>query len=149
MTSTPQQLPHSLEAAHAAIVSAQSVIATLSEKLSQTLRENELLKLKIDKLCRRLFGKSSEKVSPDQLALAFAQLPQDAATETDSPASESVEGAEDAGGETAEASEAAGVRAPFGASSRAGVDPCRARDRGVGGGLLSRLPREQGRRSSA
>jgi transposase len=103
MTSTPQQLPHSLEAAHAAIVSAQSVIATLSEKLSQTLRENELLKLKIDKLCRRLFGKSSEKVSPDQLALAFAQLPQDAATETDSPASESVEGAEDAAGETVRA----------------------------------------------
>jgi transposase len=67
------------------------------------VRENELLKQKIDKLCRRLFGKSSEKVSPDQLALAFAQLPQDAATETDSPASESVEGAEDAAGETARA----------------------------------------------
>jgi len=43
MTSPPQQLPRTLEAAHA-------VIATLSEKLSQTVRENELLKQKIDKL---------------------------------------------------------------------------------------------------
>ncbi len=72
MTSAPAQLPHTLEGAHA-------VIATLSEKLSATLRENELLRQKIDKLCRRLFGQSSEKVSPEQLALAFAQLPQDEA----------------------------------------------------------------------
>jgi transposase len=71
MTSAHQQLPQTLEDAHA-------VIATLSEKLQTTLRENELLKQKIDKLCRRLFGKSSEKVSPEQLALAFAQLPQTA-----------------------------------------------------------------------
>jgi transposase len=96
MTSPPQQLPRTLEAAHA-------VIATLSEKLSQTVRENELLKQKIDKLCRRLFGKSSEKVSPDQLALAFAQLPQEGATETDSLASESGEVAADAVGETVRA----------------------------------------------
>jgi transposase len=94
VTSAPPQLPNNLEAAHAAIISAQSVITTLSEKLSQTLRENELLKQKIDKLCRRLFGKSSEKVSPEQLALAFAQLPQDAAAETDFLAAEGVEGAE-------------------------------------------------------
>jgi transposase len=72
MASTSAQLPRTLEDAHA-------VIATLSEKLSQTLRENELLKQKVDKLCRRLFGNSSEKVSPDQLALAFAQLPADEA----------------------------------------------------------------------
>jgi transposase len=69
MTSAPQQpLPQTLEAAHA-------VIVTLSDKLSATLRENELLKQKVDKLCRRMFGNSSEKVSPAQLALAFAQLP--------------------------------------------------------------------------
>lgn len=74
MTSAPQHLPQTLEAAHA-------VIATLSEKLQATLRENELLKQKIDKLCRRLFGKSSEKVSPEQLALAFAQLPKQAPPE--------------------------------------------------------------------
>jgi transposase len=74
MTSAHQPLPQTLEDAHA-------VIATLSEKLQTTLRENELLRQKIDKLCRRLFGKSSEKVSPEQLALAFAQLPQSAAPE--------------------------------------------------------------------
>ena len=55
-------------------MSAQNVIATLTEKLAETLRENELLRQKIDKLCRRLFGNSSEKVSPDQLAFAFALL---------------------------------------------------------------------------
>ncbi len=103
MTSAPPQLPNNLEAAHAAIISAQSVIVSLSEKLSQTLRENELLKQKIDKLCRRLFGKGSEKVSPEQLAFAFAQLPQDAAAETGLLASESVERAEDAVGETVRA----------------------------------------------
>jgi len=79
MTNAHQQLPQTLEDAHA-------VIATLSEKLKATLRENELLKQKIDKLCRRLFGKSSEKVSPEQLALAFAQLPQAAATVASEPA---------------------------------------------------------------
>jgi transposase len=69
MTSAPQQpLPQTLTVAHAVIVS-------LSEKLAATLRENELLRQKVDKLCRRLFGNSSEKVSPAQLALAFAQLP--------------------------------------------------------------------------
>src|SRR5574340_1199483 len=85
MTSAPQQLPQTLEDAHA-------VIATLSEKLQATLRENELLKQKIDKLCRRLFGKSSEKVSPEQLALAFAQLPQQSTTaEAPAAAEEPVE----------------------------------------------------------
>jgi transposase len=75
MTSAAQHLPQTLEAAHA-------VIATLSDKLSQTLRENELLRQKVDKLCRRLYGSSSEKVSPAQLALAFAQLPADEMAES-------------------------------------------------------------------
>lgn len=92
MASAPQ-LPQTLEAAHA-------VIATLSEKLSRTLRENELLKQKVDKLCRRLFGKSSERVSPDQLALAFAQLPWDGAASTESPFVESVGAAEPAAATT-------------------------------------------------
>ena len=87
MTSSPQQLPQTLEDAHA-------VIATLSEKLQATLRENELLKQKIDKLCRRLFGKSSERVSPEQLALAFAQLPQQAAP-AEAPAAPAASGQEE------------------------------------------------------
>jgi len=92
MTS-PQQLPRTLEAAHA-------VIATLSEKLSQTVRENELLRQKIDKLCRRLFGQGSEKVSAEQLALAFAQLPQEEGTETESPSAEGVGAVEETASET-------------------------------------------------
>lgn len=87
MTSAPQHLPQTLEDAHA-------VIATLSEKLQATLRENELLKQKIDKLCRRLFGKSSEKVSPEQLALAFAQLPTQTTTEEAPTAVEEASGQE-------------------------------------------------------
>ncbi|MGE5719563.1 MAG: IS66 family transposase [Nocardioidaceae bacterium] len=79
MTSGTHQLPETLEAAHA-------VIATLSEQLAKSNREIDLLKLKIDKLCRKLFGKSSEKVSPDQLAFAFAQLPKDEAASEEPPA---------------------------------------------------------------
>ena len=84
MTIAPQQLPQTLEAAH-------SVIATLSAQLEKRNREIELLRQKIDKLCRRFFGKSSEKVSPDQLAFAFAQLPKDDAAEREPPYAEGVE----------------------------------------------------------
>jgi transposase len=73
MTS-PCPLPQTLEAAHAEIVSAQAVIGTLSKKLAESLHENELLRQKIDKLCRRYFNNGSEKVSADQLAFAFARL---------------------------------------------------------------------------
>jgi len=103
MASAPQQLPDTLDAAHAAIVSAQGVIASLSEKLQATLRENELLKQKLDKLCRRLFGQSSEKVSPAQLALAFAQLPLDEATQSAAPAAASMEAAAEGSQETSRA----------------------------------------------
>jgi hypothetical protein len=54
--------------------------ATVAELESsrQRLRESQLeidkLKHRIDWLCRKLFGKSSEKVDPSQLALAFEQL---------------------------------------------------------------------------
>jgi transposase len=75
MPSGAKQLSKDLEAAQAAIISAHGVIATLSEKLQATLRENDLLRQKIDVLCRRIYGKGSEKVTAEQLALAFAQLP--------------------------------------------------------------------------
>ena len=99
-TSAHQQLPQTLEDAHV-------VIATLSEKLQATLRENELLKQKIDKLCRRLFGKSSEKVSPEQLALAFAQLPQH------NPATEAPAVVEDGQEETTRTRRSPTGRKPF------------------------------------
>jgi transposase len=56
-----------LETAHA-------LIATLRDELARSQREITTLQEKLDLLCRRLFGKKSERVSPDQLRLAFAQM---------------------------------------------------------------------------
>ena len=53
---------------------AQALIATLRGELARAQRENATLREQLDLLCRRLFGKKSERVSPDQLRLAFAQL---------------------------------------------------------------------------
>jgi transposase len=46
----------------------------LSDQLERTRRENEQLKHKLDVLCRRLFGRKSEKVDPSQLRLALDLL---------------------------------------------------------------------------
>jgi transposase len=53
---------------------ALNVIATLHEQLQKSQREVELLRHRLDALCRRLFGKKSEKVNPNQLQLAFELL---------------------------------------------------------------------------
>lgn len=77
--STPSPLPRDLASAH-------ELITTLHQELSKSQHEIALLRHKLDALCRKLFGKKTEKVSPDQLALAFEQL----ANETAAP-SEPVE----------------------------------------------------------
>jgi transposase len=56
------------------LISAQALIATLRDELTRTQRENASLRHQLDVLCQRLFGKKSERVSADQLQLAFAQL---------------------------------------------------------------------------
>ena len=56
------------------LATAQALIATLRDELIRTQRENATLRHQLDVLCQRLFGKKSERVSPDQLRLAFAQL---------------------------------------------------------------------------
>ncbi|HEV3214090.1 MAG TPA: IS66 family transposase [Vicinamibacterales bacterium] len=56
------------------LATAQALIATLRDELTRTQRENAALRHQLDILCQRLFGKKSERVSPDQLRLAFAQL---------------------------------------------------------------------------
>jgi transposase len=56
------------------LATAQALIATLQAELVKTQRENASLRHQLDVLCQRLFGKKSERVSPDQLRLAFAQL---------------------------------------------------------------------------
>src|SRR5215510_12689049 len=49
-------------------------IATLEAELTRLTRENAVLRQQLDALCQKLFGKKSERVSADQLRLAFAQL---------------------------------------------------------------------------
>jgi transposase len=56
------------------IPSAHRLITQLREQLGKSEREVLWLRHRVDVLCRRLFGKSSEKVSPDQLALAYEQI---------------------------------------------------------------------------
>jgi transposase len=56
------------------LAQAQSRIATLEAELTRLTRENATLRQQLDTLCQKLFGKKSERVSPDQLRLAFAQL---------------------------------------------------------------------------
>lgn len=56
------------------LAEARLLITTLTEQLERTRRENELLKHKLDVLCRRLFGKKSEKVDAAQLRLALDLL---------------------------------------------------------------------------
>ena len=53
---------------------ARALIATLQEQLTKSQREIAALRHQLDVLCRRLFGKSSEKVDPNQLTLALEQL---------------------------------------------------------------------------
>jgi len=59
--------PEDLQTAH-------GVIDTLVGKLARAERENEQLKYRLQDLCRRLFGKSSEKVDPRQLRLLLEDL---------------------------------------------------------------------------
>ncbi|HUF47812.1 MAG TPA: IS66 family transposase, partial [Vicinamibacterales bacterium] len=56
------------------LATAQALIATQHQELLRLQRENASLRQQLDVLCQRLFGKKSERVSPDQLRLAFAQL---------------------------------------------------------------------------
>lgn len=53
---------------------ARALITALQEQLTKSQREIVALRHQLDVLCRRLFGKSSEKVDPNQLTLALEQL---------------------------------------------------------------------------
>ena len=53
---------------------ARAIIATLQGELTKIQREIAALRHQLDVLCRRLFGKKSEKVDPRQLQLALEQL---------------------------------------------------------------------------
>ena len=71
------------------LATAQALIAQQHQELARLERENAALRQQLDALCQKLFGKKSERVSAEQLRLAFAQLAEarqapDDPTETDS-----------------------------------------------------------------
>jgi transposase len=57
----------------------------LRELVSTLQKENSLLRQKIDALCRRLFGSSSEKIDPAQLELLLQLAQSPAAPESQPP----------------------------------------------------------------
>src|SRR5215831_3824486 len=65
------------------LATARMLIATLQQEVTTLQREKAALQHQLDILCQRLFGKKSERVSPDQLRLAFAQLANEVAPATD------------------------------------------------------------------
>jgi transposase/uncharacterized coiled-coil protein SlyX len=56
------------------LATAKETIAALEAQLAKSKREIASLQHRLDVLCRRLFGKKSEKVDPRQLQLALEQL---------------------------------------------------------------------------
>ena len=60
----------------------------LREEVDRLQQEKKVLRLKIDALSRKLFGRSSEKLNPDQLQLLFDTLAQEALAGTTAPACE-------------------------------------------------------------
>lgn len=72
-----------MEQSLAALALQNSALTTQNEKLrSEVLRletENKLLRAKVDKLVQRIFGKSSEQISPAQLELLLQFPEEDAA----------------------------------------------------------------------
>lgn len=52
----------------------QAQIAVLMQDYAQLKQDNAVLRLKIDAMARKLFGKSSEKLDPEQLQLVFDAL---------------------------------------------------------------------------
>jgi len=79
VVSAPRALAHDVED----LPTARALIATLQDQLTKSQRENASLRHQLDVLCRRLFGKKSEKVDPHQLTLALEQLANEPGAATD------------------------------------------------------------------
>ena len=52
----------------------QAQIAALTARIEQVTQDNVVLRLKVDAMARKLFGRSSEKLDPAQLQMVFAAL---------------------------------------------------------------------------
>jgi transposase len=67
----------------------RELVSTLQSALEETRKENSLLRQKIDALCRRVFGSSSEKIDAAQLELLLQMVNSGAAAQGESaPAAE-------------------------------------------------------------
>jgi transposase len=57
----------------------QAQIESLKEQIEELAQHNHVLRLKVDAMARKLFGKSSEKLDPAQLQMVFAALQKETA----------------------------------------------------------------------
>ena len=74
MISPESELLARLEKMEQALAALSIQNGTLRSENARLEAENRLLRVRIDKLVRRIFGRSSEKISPEQLELLL-QLP--------------------------------------------------------------------------
>ena len=78
-------MPAAASAPHSVPLVAQVTALTeqnrqIREEVDRLQQEKKVLRLKIDALSRKLFGRSSEKLNPGQLQLLFDTLAQEALT---------------------------------------------------------------------
>ena len=76
MISPESELLARLEKMEQALAALSIQNGTLRSENARLEAENRLLRARIDKLVRRIFGRSSEKISPEQLELLL-QFPED------------------------------------------------------------------------
>lgn len=76
MISPESELLARLEKMEQALAALAIQNETLRSENARLEAENKLLRARIDKLVRRIFGRSSEKISPEQLELLL-QFPED------------------------------------------------------------------------
>ena len=56
------------------VATQQTQIESLKQEVEQLKQHNEVLRLKVDAMARKLFGRSSEKLDPAQLQMVFEAL---------------------------------------------------------------------------
>lgn len=70
----PANLLHELAAQRQLVATQQTQIESLKMEVEQLKQHNEVLRLKVDAMARKLFGRSSEKLDPAQLQMVFEAL---------------------------------------------------------------------------
>ncbi len=85
------------------VVSLRAEVKVLKEQIEQLTQHNHTLRLKVDAMARKLFGKSSEKLDPSQLQMVFDALQNQASDDGSKKADASDSAACDSGAEAAPA----------------------------------------------